>query len=71
VRVIAHTAAIGRLARFVTSLGAAAIAETPALAEEVAVLARGALQSVAMADAGQPHGMTSDLATAERPRSRV
>jgi predicted DNA-binding transcriptional regulator YafY len=54
VRVIAHTAAIGRLARFVTSLGAAAIPETPALAEEVAVLAQGALKSIAMAKDGQP-----------------
>jgi predicted DNA-binding transcriptional regulator YafY len=71
VRIIAHTAAIGRLARFVTSLGAAAIAETPALAEEVAVLARGALRSIAMTDAGQPPGMSPDPATAERSRSRV
>ena len=35
--------ALGRLARFVVGLGAAATCETPALAAEVAVLARGAL----------------------------
>jgi hypothetical protein len=43
VRVTASTTALGRLARFVVGLGAAATCETPALAEEVAVLARGAL----------------------------
>ena len=43
VRVTVSTTALGRLARFVVGLGAAATCETPALAEEVAVLARGAL----------------------------
>ena len=43
VRVTVSTTALGRLARFVVGLGAAAICETPALAEEVAALARGAL----------------------------
>ncbi|MGH7297795.1 MAG: helix-turn-helix transcriptional regulator, partial [Polyangiaceae bacterium] len=43
VRITANTTALGRLARFVVSLGEAATPETPALASEVATLARGAL----------------------------
>jgi proteasome accessory factor C len=45
VRVHVSTTALGRLARFVVSLGGAATPETPALAKEVAELARGALSS--------------------------
>jgi predicted DNA-binding transcriptional regulator YafY len=45
VRVLAQTAALSRVAQFVVSLGAAATPETPALAMEVAVLARGALEA--------------------------
>jgi hypothetical protein len=49
----------------VTSLGAAAIAETPALAEEVAGLAQGALKSIALARDGQPDESTSDRGTGD------
>jgi hypothetical protein len=43
VRVSVHTAALRRVAQFVVGLGASATPESPALAREVAVLARGAL----------------------------
>jgi predicted DNA-binding transcriptional regulator YafY len=43
VRVTVQTTALARLARFVVGLGPAATPETPALAREVAELARGAL----------------------------
>ena len=47
VRVTVETNGLLRLARYVVGLGAAARSETPALAEAVAELARGALQSAA------------------------
>lgn len=46
IRVTATTSALNRAARFVVGLGAAAIPETPALAAEVAALARGALEAI-------------------------
>jgi predicted DNA-binding transcriptional regulator YafY len=66
-RVTAHTTALGRLARFVVSLGAAATPETLALAREVTVLARGAL-SVAPVE---PSDIPADSDAAEQLRSRV
>jgi predicted DNA-binding transcriptional regulator YafY len=71
VRIIAHTTAIGRLARFVIGLGAAAIPETPALAREVAELARGALGSLSHGRDGQPVEAGPHLPRSEHPRSRV
>jgi proteasome accessory factor C len=47
IRVTVETNAILQVARYVVGLGAAAIAETPALAEAIEVLARGALGEVA------------------------
>jgi hypothetical protein len=67
VRVTAHTTALGRLARFVVSLGAAATAETPALAREVIVLARGALSAALV----EPHDKSADSDAAEQPGSHV
>jgi predicted DNA-binding transcriptional regulator YafY len=61
VRIVAHTTAIGRLARFVIGLGAAAIPETPALAREVAELARGALGAMSLGSDGQPMECAPDL----------
>ncbi len=55
-RVVTHTTALGRLARFVVGLGAAAVPETPALADEVTMLARGALAAIAVAKGGQVRG---------------
>ena len=49
IRIVTNTTALGRLARFVVGLGAAAVPETPALAEEVKALARGALASITVA----------------------
>ena len=46
IRVEIETSAVLRLARFVVGLGGAAHAETPALGEAVAELARGALQAL-------------------------
>ncbi len=45
IRVSVHTAALRRVAQFVVSLGASAAPESPALAREVAGLARGALEA--------------------------
>jgi predicted DNA-binding transcriptional regulator YafY len=47
IRVEITTTSLVRLARFVVGLGAAATCETPALAGEVAILARGALAAAA------------------------
>jgi predicted DNA-binding transcriptional regulator YafY len=47
IRVTVETNAILQVARYVVGLGAAAIAETPALAEAIEVLARGALGEAA------------------------
>jgi len=47
IRVTVHTTAVGRVARYVVSLGAAAECETLALAESVEILARGALSRAA------------------------
>jgi predicted DNA-binding transcriptional regulator YafY len=61
VRVTANTAAIGRIARFVVGFGAAAVAETPALADAVRELASGAL--------GQSGETPRDPAAGERSTS--
>jgi predicted DNA-binding transcriptional regulator YafY len=45
VRISVHTAALRRVAQFVVGLGASASPESPALAREVAALARGALEA--------------------------
>jgi predicted DNA-binding transcriptional regulator YafY len=66
IRITISTTALGRLARYVVSLGGAAVPETPALAGEVATLARGAL---ANATAAQPSDPPSDLRTGEQPAS--
>ena len=50
IRVTVTTSALTVVARFVVGLGAAAIPETPALAREVAVLARGALEAIQAAE---------------------
>ena len=47
IRVTVETNAILQVARYVVGLGAAATAETPALAEAIEVLARGALGDAA------------------------
>jgi predicted DNA-binding transcriptional regulator YafY len=46
IRVEAETSALGRLARYVVGLGAAARAETPALVKAVSELAKGALEAI-------------------------
>jgi predicted DNA-binding transcriptional regulator YafY len=46
IRITVHTASLGRLARYVVSLGGAATPETPELAREVAGLARAALEAI-------------------------
>jgi predicted DNA-binding transcriptional regulator YafY len=71
VRIIARTTAIGRIARFVIGLGAAATPETPALAHEVAELARGALRATSLGADGQPMETGPDLRKGEQLRSRA
>lgn len=61
IRVSVHTAALRRVAQFVVGLGAAAAPESPTLAREVAVLARGALDAAEGVLGG----------SGEQPRSRV
>ena len=57
IRVLVHTAALRRVAQFVVGLGASASPESPALAQEVAVLARGALEAAqAVLGAAGPRG---------------
>jgi predicted DNA-binding transcriptional regulator YafY len=67
IRVTVNTTALGRLARFVVSLGAAATPETPALAREVAVLARGALSAGPM----EPTDIQADSEVTEQLGSHV
>jgi predicted DNA-binding transcriptional regulator YafY len=71
VRVVAHTTAIGRVARFVIGLGAAAVPETPALAHEVTELARGALSTASPVADGQPMETGLELQRGEQLRSRA
>jgi predicted DNA-binding transcriptional regulator YafY len=52
IRVVARTAAVIRVARFVVSLGASATPETPELARAVAELARGALSNASQVGGG-------------------
>jgi predicted DNA-binding transcriptional regulator YafY len=60
IRVHAETSAVIRLARFVVGLGDAARAEDPALAEAVAELARGALDSMKAATESTESAAVSD-----------
>ncbi len=53
IRVNVTTTSLGRLARFVVSLGGAATCESAALANEVAVLARGALDASTVGSDGK------------------
>ena len=68
-RITLETTALGRLARFVVALGAAATPETPALAAAVADLARGAL--AACEAASQPAGSSKDSSAGEQPPRRA
>jgi len=74
-RVTVETTALLRLARFVVALGPAATPETPALANAVADLARGALAAIAALAATeatptfQATESAEDPATGIRPRS--
>ena len=69
-RIVVETTALGRLARFVVGLGAAAIPETPALASAVADLARGALAAIE-AGASQDDESARDPRAGEQLRSRA
>jgi hypothetical protein len=73
IRVTAETSALLPLARFVVKLGGAARPETPALAEAVAELARGALeQAEAVLRERESTQSSEDLSGAPaRPRSDV
>jgi predicted DNA-binding transcriptional regulator YafY len=68
-RITLETTALGRLARFVVALGAAATPETPSLAVAVADLARGAL--AASEGASQPAESTKDTGAGEQPPRRA
>jgi predicted DNA-binding transcriptional regulator YafY len=65
-RITVNTTALGRLARFVVGLGAAATPETPALATAVADLARGALGASRPGSPLEATGSTADLDQGER-----
>ncbi|MGO9838306.1 MAG: helix-turn-helix transcriptional regulator [Polyangiaceae bacterium] len=68
-RITLETTALGRLARFVVALGAAATPETPALAKAVVDLARGALASSEAPS--QERESTQDKRVGEQPRRRA
>ena len=70
-RIVVETTALGRLARFVVGLGAAATSETPALASAVADLARGALAAGEAVSASQDGESPHDPRAGEQPRSRA
>jgi predicted DNA-binding transcriptional regulator YafY len=69
-RITLETTALGRLTRFVVSLGGAATPETPALAGAVADLARAALAAAETASGSQDRDSTRDQSAGEQPRSR-
>jgi predicted DNA-binding transcriptional regulator YafY len=66
IRITVETNAILQVARYVVGLGAAATAETPALAEAVELLARGALQR-SHAEAASAESEAAPTASSQAP----